>query len=165
MWRGGCRDVECRCIVYVCAEWITEGTGWRWSPLLVASPRSARRPEPRPDPLAPGGGAFHAESRQERLHRCQQAVELRAAGRSRKQIAAELVVSIDTVGGLLRDGTFYADPEADPARLELAMDAHDPSQDGLTKAEVPAKNGLSLAKSHESWRDGDGLLGARAGGR
>src|SRR3546814_19009907 len=133
MWRGGCRDVECRCIVYVCAEWITEGTGWRWSPLLVASPRSARRPEPRPDPLPPGGGAFHAASRQERLHRCQQAVELRTAGRSSKQIAAELVVSIDPVGGLIRDGNFSADPAAAPPPLELRHDANDASQSGITK--------------------------------
>src|SRR3546814_17054755 len=77
----GLLDEDLQSLVDVFAEWITEGTEWSWSPLLVASPRSARRPEPRQDPLATEGGTFHAESRQARIPRCTEAAVLRAAGR------------------------------------------------------------------------------------
>lgn len=148
----------------VFAEWLLPDNdgSWNWSPLMVTDPRTTmQRRIPRPDPDAPGGGAYHAEAREDRLARCKRAVELRAAGLSRAAIAEELGCGMDSVKALLRDGTFYGDPHADAVRRDLARDAYAAMTNGGTKVQFRAAEGLSTAKIQECWRDADVLFGVR----
>lgn len=149
----------------VFADWLPNGSDWQWSPLSIAGSRSptARRRR-RPDVNAPGGAAFNAEARRERLMRCRQAVELRSQGMIRREIAARMGVKLETLPGLLRDGVFYADPSTDPVRLALAKRAREAMDSGTTKAAFAASQGLSRAKGNECWRDADVVFGPRASG-
>lgn len=99
----------------------------------------------------------NAEVRAERMQRCAQAVKLQDDGLTRAQIAIELACGTDTVGGLLRDGRFFADPSSDKARGMLAAEAAHASSSGMTRAQWRASRGLSAAKAAEAWKDADVL--------
>lgn len=65
--------------------------------------------------------ANHNEtSREDRIERCRAACRMQEQGLARKEIAAGLKVSIDTVKSLLKDGKFYAEPASDIDRLVQA---------------------------------------------
>lgn len=96
--------------------------------------------------------------REDRLGRCQQAVELQAGGASRREIGELLGVGEETVKAMLRDGKFYANPDADPERLELAKSAAAARTRGLTRAEYGDESRLSKGKADESWKDADVLF-------
>ncbi len=106
-----------------------------------------------------GRNAANNLVRAERIERCRQAIELQHNGASRRQIAERLSVSAETVKALLRDGKFYANPEADPRRLELARRAAEARADGLTRALFGEEAGLSRGQADECWKDADVLFG------
>ena len=101
--------------------------------------------------------------RGERLERCAQAVELQKNGASRREIAEQFGVGDETVKALLRDGKFYASPEADPERLDMAKRAAEARARGLTRTYFGDEARLSNGKADESWRDADVLFGSASG--
>ncbi len=106
-----------------------------------------------------GRNAANASVRAERLERCWQAVELQRSGASRSQIAERLGVSDEAVKSLLRDGKFYADPQADPARVDLARQAAAARAQRVPRAEFARRTSLSKGKADECWKDADVLFG------
>ena len=142
------------------AEWLTVTT-----PLPAAGPwlpgplRSAKQAERRGDTR--GGNAANQAARQERLARAALAVALQTSGVSRKAIAQKLATTHEVVKMLLRDGKFYANPDDDPARSELALEAAEAKEAGLTKSEFQASKKISSPKAQEAWRDADVLFGAQ----
>jgi DNA polymerase-3 subunit epsilon len=68
-------------------------------------------------------------------------------------------VSDEAVKALLRDGKFYANPEADQGRLKLAKQAAAARAKGSTRAVFGDQAGLSKGKGDESWKDADVLFG------
>ncbi|MCV7281426.1 hypothetical protein H7J88_17455 [Mycolicibacterium flavescens] len=134
--------------------------GYSW---IVARRRSTPvcdgcREQAKP-PAGPGDGRNVANTavRAERLARCRQAVDLQLSGASRKQIGEQLGLSEEAVKALLRDGKFYAAPEADPDRLQLAKRAAAARADGLTRGAFSDQAGLSKGKADECWKDADVL--------
>lgn len=87
------------------------------------------------------------------------ALDLQESGQTRREIANELSVSLETVAGLLRDAKFYAAPASDQPRIQLAQEAHRARMEGETKEQFRVRKGLSKAKSVEAWRDAEALLG------
>lgn len=115
-------------------------------------------------PVAPSGADngrnfVNVADREDRLGRCRQAVELQAGGASRREIAAMFGVGEEAVKAMLRDGKFYANPDADPQRLELAKTAASARVRGLTRAQYGDESRLSSGKADESWKDADVLFG------
>lgn len=106
-----------------------------------------------------GKNAANSVVRADRLGRCRQAVELQRSGASRREIGQQLGFSDEAVKALLRDGKFYAAPEADPERLEMAKHAAAARAEGLTRAAFGDRAGLSKGKSDECWKDADVLFG------
>lgn len=98
--------------------------------------------------------------RGERLERCRRAVELQKSGVSRKDIAIRFGIGEETVKALLRDGKFYAAPEADPERLEMAKRAAAARLSGMTRAAFADEARLTKGKADECWRDADVLFGS-----
>lgn|GEM_PF-396540 len=118
--------------------------------------RGSAKPPPGPND---GRNATNTFVRSERLQRCHQAVELQRNGASRRQIGEHLGVSDEAVKALLRDGKFYANPEADQGRLKLAKQAAAARAKGSTRAVFGDQAGLSKGKGDESWKDADVLFG------
>lgn len=112
-------------------------------------------------PAGPNDGRYAANNsvRAARVERCRQAVEFQHSGASRKQIGEHLGVSEEAVKALLRDGKFYADPEADPERLDIAKRATEARAQDLTRAVFGDQAGLSKGNADESWKDADVLFG------
>lgn len=112
-------------------------------------------------PAGPSDGrnAANHSVRADRLERCRTAVELQRSGATRKQIGEHLDVSEEGVKALLRDGKFYADPDTDPERLDLAKAAATARAQGLSRATFGDQAGLSKGKGDESWKDADVLFG------
>lgn len=121
---------------------------------------SGCRERTKPPVLLPNDGINAANNfvRAERLERCREAVALQRSGVTRRQIGERLGVGEETVKALLRDGKFYADPEADSERLELANRAAAARTQGLTRAQFGEQLGLSMGKTDESWKDADVLF-------
>lgn len=113
-------------------------------------------------PTGPNDGrnATNIEVRGERLERCRQAVELQKSGVSRKDIAIRFGMGEETVKALLRDGKFYAAPDADPKRLEMAKRAAAARLSGMTRAAFADEARLTKGKADECWRDADVLFGS-----
>ena len=143
-------------------------TTWTWSPATITSPATAARKaqqDAERDAASDVGGigqrqaaaksSYNVNARNERLARGQRALELASAGRTRKEIAAELGVGIEAVKELLRDARFYADPATDPARRELVAAATTAREAGKTRAEFAAAHQLSASKAKETWRDAE----------
>ena len=105
-----------------------------------------------------GRNATNLQIRGERIDRCREAVELQRSGVSRKEIAEQFGMGEETVKALLRDGKFYANPEADPERLEIAKKAAEARLSGLTRAAFAHEARLSKGKADECWRDADVLF-------
>lgn len=118
--------------------------------------RGESKPPPGPND---GRNAANSLVRTERLERCRQAVELQQNGASRKEISEHLAVSEEAVKALLRDGKFYAAPDADPERLALAKRAAAARAEGLTRTRFGDQAGISKGKADESWKDADVLFG------
>lgn len=106
-----------------------------------------------------GRNPVNVAVREDRLSRCRQAVELQARGASRREIAVIFGVGEETVKAMLRDGKFYANPDADPERLELAQAAAGARARGLTRTQYGDESRLSSGKADESWKDADVLFG------
>jgi hypothetical protein len=106
-----------------------------------------------------GRNASNSQARADRLDRCRNAVELQAGGATRRQIAEQLGVSGDVVPSLLRDGKFFANPNSDRIRFELAEKAAEARKRGLTRIGFRDEARLSNAKADECWRDADVLFG------
>ncbi|MEV3905513.1 exonuclease domain-containing protein [Mycobacterium sp. NPDC050551] len=117
-----------------------------------------REAKPPPGPND-GRNAANNSVRAQRLERCRQAVDLQRNGASRRDIREKLGVSEDGAKALLRDGKFYADPEGDPERLELAKRAAAARAAGSTRGAFGLQTGLSRGKADESWKDADVLFG------
>ena len=105
-----------------------------------------------------GSGRFNATMAAERRARAGTALRMQVAGRTRREIATEMTVSMETVAALLRDAKFYACPAADPERLALAQDASNARLSGQSKARFRTDRELSNAKSAEAWRDAETLF-------
>lgn len=101
----------------------------------------------------PQGDAQVGNSREARVVRRAQALEMQRAGSSRADIAAVLGVGQDTVKSLLRDGKFYENPQSDPSRLALARDARRARDSGVTRDTFQSDHGITVRKSTEAWRD------------
>lgn len=128
---------------------------------ICASCRQAAKPLAGPND---GRNAANTAVRAERLERCRQAVKLQRDGASRREIAASLGVSQESVKALLRDGKFYDEPETDPARLESAKRAAQARARGVTRTEFALQARLSKAKADECWKDADVLFGGSGSG-
>lgn len=146
-----------------------DGTTWTWSPASITSPATAgRRAQQDAERAAARDAAgdsgsrdasalnsYNVNARSERVVRSQRALELAAAGRTRKEIAAELGVSPDVAKELLRDARFYADPSTDLARMELVAAATIARRSGRTRAQFAAEQQLTQSKAKETWRDAE----------
>lgn len=121
-------------------------------------PRLKRPTKPR-SPAARNSNS-NAETRTARLERSRRAVALQGAGQSRAAICEQLGVGPNSVKELLRDGKFYADPNSDPSRLELALEADEARTKGMTKGQFRQARGLTPPKANECWKDADVLYGA-----
>lgn len=112
-------------------------------------------------PAGPNNGRNSANNlvRAERIERCSQAVGLQHNGVSRKEIGERLGVSEEGVKALLRDGKFFADPQADPERLDLAQRAAAARAQGITRSDFAEQGKLSKGKAEECWKDADVLFG------
>ena len=147
-----------------------DGTTWTWSPATITSPATAARKAQQdaerdccPRRRRGFGNAgtprrrtpTTSNARSERLARGQRALELAAAGRTRREIAAELGVSPDAAKELLRDARFYADPATDPARMELVAAATIAREAGRSRAQFAAEQQLTQSKAKETWRDAE----------
>ncbi|UYY83093.1 hypothetical protein OIT41_08700 [Arthrobacter sp. YA7-1] len=147
------RDFEKLHLIF--APWlhatITGTTSWIWSPVLkdVVTASNDTAGIPRLE------NAFNAAARRDRLERCNRAVELRALGLNRRDIAERLGVSVDRLKVLLRDGRFYSNPMSDQKRLHRAGAATRARKRGLTKDEFHADSGLTSAKASEAWKDAE----------
>jgi DNA polymerase-3 subunit epsilon len=118
------------------------------APVRAASPTDAAD-LPGPD--------HNGDQRSARLARARTALELQQAGWARADIATHLGVGPETVKGLLRDAKFYANPQSDPSRLNLAHVAMAARGGGMTRDVFAAEQGLSRGKADEAWRDADVL--------
>ena len=145
-----------------------DSTTWTWSPATITGPATAARKAQQKaerDAARDFAGrtgrpyaaqnSYNVNARSERVARSQRALELAAAGRTRKEIAAELGVSPDAAKELLRDARFYVDPDADPARKALVAAAASARQAGWTRAQFAAEHQLSESKVKETWRDAE----------
>ncbi|RQX01881.1 hypothetical protein [Micromonospora inaquosa] len=134
--------------------------------VVFGKPDDPRLQRPRkpgsPAPRATNPSA-NAETRAARLERCRRAVALQEAGMNRAAIGAELGMGPDAVKALLRDGKFYAAPDSDPARRQLAVDAHEAQSRGMTKDQFRQARALAPPKAHECWKDADVLFERHAG--
>lgn len=139
------------------ADWLTGGTEWKWSPLLIQRRTQASTDAPR------ATGVSNRTARDDRLGRCEQALELVSEGRTRREIAESLGVSIETVAGLLRDGRFYRNPHSDQTRRSLASEAWKAARGGSTKGQFREQHRLTAKRAQEAWRDGHVLFGADRG--
>jgi DNA polymerase-3 subunit epsilon len=82
---------------------------------------------------------------------------------SRAAIGEELGMGAEAVKALLRDGKFYAAPESDPARRQLAIEANEAWSKGMTKEQFRQTRSLTPPKAHECWKDADVLFERREG--
>ena len=101
------------------------------------------------DPLV----GYNTAVRDERLARCREAVHLQRAGRTRRDIATSLGVSLDGVKALLKDGKFFEDPTVDVERLELACTSRSPELSRLGLEPAAALLGVTVAKLKAARRD------------
>lgn len=92
-------------------------------------------------------------SRDTRLVRAQQALRLQEGGRTRREIAAELDCSLDTVKALLKDAKFYADPMKDLERLTLVMASRDSSHTGLSLDAAATRHRTTVSNIKNARRD------------
>ncbi|MBQ1041453.1 hypothetical protein KBX03_02915 [Micromonospora sp. C72] len=122
-------------------------------------PDDARLQRPRkPGPTATRTTNTNTETRAARLERCRRAVALQEAGMSRTAIGEELGMGAEAVKALLRDGKFYAAPDSDPARRQLAIEANGARSRGMTKDQFRQAQSLTPPKAHECWKDADVLF-------
>ncbi|WP_146766139.1 hypothetical protein [Micromonospora saelicesensis] len=119
-------------------------------------------------PRRPGSPATRTANtntnvRAARLERCRRAVALQETGMSRAAIGEELGMGAEAVKALLRDGKFYAAPESDPVRRQLAIEANEAWSKGMTKEQFRQTRSLTPPKAHECWKDADVLFERREG--
>ncbi|MEU7845906.1 hypothetical protein AB0B69_00700 [Micromonospora parva] len=149
----------------VFASWII-GEARAVPSALFGGPTDPRLERPRkpgsPAPRTTNPDA-NAATRAARLERCQRAVALQEEGMSRAAIAEELGMGPDAVKALLRDGKFYAAPDSDPMRRQLALDAYQARSSGMTKDQFRQARALAPPKAHECWKDADVLFERHAG--
>lgn len=154
----GLLDEDLRNLPVVFADWLPHGVPtWRFSPQMITMKSS----ENTKSSSGWAGSALQVESsamsnadaRAGRIARASQALAMREAGYTRRAMAEELGVNIDSLGALLRDATFYANPSSDPDRLERARDARIAKEAGWTKAQYREKYGHSAARAQQGWQD------------
>ena len=115
-------------------------------------------PPPEPSGVGPLGDAPVGNTMEARAERRTRALAMQRAGSSRGDIADALGVSQGTVKSLLRDAKFYDNPQSDPSRLALALDARHARDAGGTRDAFQSDRGLSSGKSSEAWRDAATLV-------
>lgn len=93
------------------------------------------------------------DSKHERLTRGRRALQMQRDGITRKEIAAELGCSLETVKAILKDAKFYEDPESDPDRLQLVLQSKAPFLSGIGYQAAAMALGVSEAKLKEARRD------------
>lgn len=148
-------------LLSIFGKWLPPEADRPQNPDLPPRPAvAARKRSSTPGADARGKNPTNAKVRADRVERCRTAVELQSGGATRKQISEQLGVHPDVVASLLRDGKFFANPQADQRRLELAHDAARAKERGLTRARFQSEARLSNAKANECWRDADVLFGA-----
>ncbi|WP_314216093.1 hypothetical protein [Pseudarthrobacter equi] len=96
---------------------------------------------------------LHQDAKDERYGRARQALQMQKDGFTRKEIAAEMSCSFETVKALLKDAKFYADPFSDTARLLRVKESRDETLKGLGYDTAAGMLNTTTAKVKEWRRD------------